>query len=287
MSRASHHRAHGGPPPSAFWPSCRGGRRRRAATSTHRAQPRPALGIAGRPAGLAPGAGLPHQPPAHRPAPVRASRHPPRRHRSRRDDRRRCAARRNFRARRSRPLPAAAAPRRSRTLAQLGYPAARWPAVAMLDTAADQAACRRRAGRARVCGDGEEGAMRPASRRPRSPPRSPWAARGGPGGLRVLDDPGTGTATAGAASPQPVTIAPGTAPTAGALPDRDATGDVAVAITNPNPTRARGALVLDTGGGRRRVLGQCRRLRPPFRARRVRLGHPGRRDGAGSTCATR
>jgi hypothetical protein len=54
-----------------------------------------------------------------------------------------CAPRRNFRAFPFRGrTPIVLRPGRSRTLAQLGYPAARWPGVAMIDTASDQAACR-------------------------------------------------------------------------------------------------------------------------------------------------
>jgi hypothetical protein len=57
--------------------------------------------------------------------------------------RRGCAALRNFRALPFRGRsPIVLHPGRSRTLAQLGYPAARWPGVAMLDTRSDQAACR-------------------------------------------------------------------------------------------------------------------------------------------------
>jgi hypothetical protein len=57
--------------------------------------------------------------------------------------RRGCPARRNFRALPFRGrYPIVLRPGGSRTLAQLGYPAARWPGVAMLDTGSDQAACR-------------------------------------------------------------------------------------------------------------------------------------------------
>jgi hypothetical protein len=57
--------------------------------------------------------------------------------------RRGCAAGRNFRALPFRGrYPIVLRPGRGRTLAQLGYPAARWPDVAMLDTGSDQAACR-------------------------------------------------------------------------------------------------------------------------------------------------
>jgi hypothetical protein len=55
-----------------------------------------------------------------------------------------CAARRNFRAL---PFhgrhPLVLRPGRPRTLAQLGYPAAAWPRVKMLDTGFDQTACAR------------------------------------------------------------------------------------------------------------------------------------------------
>ncbi len=58
---------------------------------------------------------------------------------------------------------------------------------------------------------------------------------------------GAGTAAATAASPQPVTIAPGTAATQALYPTGQAMGDVAVAVTNPNTYGVHvAALVLDT-----------------------------------------
>lgn len=114
-----------------------------AATSTHRRPTRPALGIAGRPAGrLSPGAGVPidlrltnRRRFALRVTRVTVSIRA-------RTSRRRCDARRNFRVRalvlrRALRL----GPGRSRTLAQLGYPRSRWPRIVMRDTAVNQAAC--------------------------------------------------------------------------------------------------------------------------------------------------
>lgn len=61
---------------------------------------------------------------------------------------------------------------------------------------------------------------------------------------------GTGTAAATAASPQAVTIAPGTAATQALYPTGQAMGDVAVAVTNPNAYAVHvAALVLDTATG--------------------------------------
>jgi len=53
-----------------------------------------------------------------------------------------CGARANFRARAFRGrYPIALPAGRSRTLAQLGYPAGRWPRIEMLETGKDQDAC--------------------------------------------------------------------------------------------------------------------------------------------------
>ena len=72
-----------------------------------------------------------------------------------------------------------------------------------------------------------------------------------PAAYAIWSAPGSGTATAAAAAaPQPVTIVAGAAPTQALYPTGMPTGDVAVAITNPNPFRVRVAdLVLDTGAG--------------------------------------
>ena len=71
-----------------------------------------------------------------------------------------------------------------------------------------------------------------------------------PAAYAIWSAPGSGTATAAASAPQPVTIVAGAAPTEALYPTGAPTGDVAVAITNPNPFRVRvAALVLDTGAG--------------------------------------
>ncbi len=113
-----------------------------AAGAKHRA-PAPGIAVAGRPTGkLAPGVRLPLnlRLTDRRPFALRVTRLVVT---VRGVTRPGCAARRNFRALPFRGrYPIRLRPGRSRTLAQLGYPAARWPAVAMLDTVADQTACR-------------------------------------------------------------------------------------------------------------------------------------------------
>jgi hypothetical protein len=69
-----------------------------------------------------------------------------------------------------------------------------------------------------------------------------------PAAYAIWSAPGSGTATAAAAAAQPVTIVAGAATTQALYPTGTPTGDVAVAITNPNPFRVAG-LVLDTGVG--------------------------------------